>query len=76
MLHQAVTRFVRDVAWGELDYLIVDMPPGTGDVAITLTQLLPIGARSWFARRRTWLRRRDQGGRYAAQGESADSWHG
>lgn len=42
MLHQAVTRFVRDVAWGDLDYLIVDMPPGTGDVAITLTQLLPV----------------------------------
>lgn len=42
MLHQAITRFVRDVAWGELDYLIVDMPPGTGDVAITLTQLLPV----------------------------------
>lgn len=42
MLHQAVTRFVRDVAWGDLDYLIVDMPPGTGDVAISLTQLLPV----------------------------------
>jgi len=42
MLHQAVTRFVRDVAWGDLDYLIVDMPPGTGDVAITLSQMLPI----------------------------------
>ncbi|MEC7429266.1 MAG: Mrp/NBP35 family ATP-binding protein [Planctomycetota bacterium] len=42
MLHQTVTRFVRDVAWGDLDFLIVDMPPGTGDVAITLSQLVPI----------------------------------
>ena len=42
MLHQTVTRFVRDVAWGDLDYLIVDMPPGTGDVAISLSQLVPV----------------------------------
>lgn len=42
MLHSAVTQFVRDTAWGELDYLIIDMPPGTGDVALTLSQLLPL----------------------------------
>jgi ATP-binding protein involved in chromosome partitioning len=42
MLHSAVTQFLRDTAWGELDYLIIDMPPGTGDVALTLSQLLPI----------------------------------
>lgn len=42
MLHSAVTRFVRDVAWGDLDYLIIDMPPGTGDVALSLSQMMPL----------------------------------
>ena len=42
MLHSTVQTFVRDVAWGDLDYLIIDMPPGTGDVALSLSQLLPI----------------------------------
>jgi ATP-binding protein involved in chromosome partitioning len=42
MLHSALTQFVRDTAWGDLDYLIVDMPPGTGDVAISLSQLLSV----------------------------------
>ncbi len=41
MLHSAVTQFLRDTDWGELDYLIIDMPPGTGDVALTLSQLVP-----------------------------------
>jgi ATP-binding protein involved in chromosome partitioning len=42
MLHSYVTQFLRDVAWGELDYLIIDMPPGTGDVALSLSQVLPV----------------------------------
>jgi ATP-binding protein involved in chromosome partitioning len=42
MLHGAITQFLRDTEWGELDYLIIDMPPGTGDVALTLSQLLPL----------------------------------
>ncbi len=41
MLHKALEQFLSDVYWGELDELIVDMPPGTGDVAISLGQLLP-----------------------------------
>jgi ATP-binding protein involved in chromosome partitioning len=41
MLHRALEQFLSDVHWGELDTLIVDMPPGTGDVAISLGQLLP-----------------------------------
>jgi ATP-binding protein involved in chromosome partitioning len=41
MLHKALTQFLEDVAWGELDYLLIDLPPGTGDVSMTLAQLLP-----------------------------------
>ena len=42
MLHGAITQFLRDTEWGALDYLIIDMPPGTGDIALTLSQLLPL----------------------------------
>jgi ATP-binding protein involved in chromosome partitioning len=41
MLHKALEQFLSDVHWGALDYLLIDMPPGTGDVAIGLAQLLP-----------------------------------
>ena len=41
MLHRALEQFLSDVHWGELDMLVVDMPPGTGDVSISLGQLLP-----------------------------------
>jgi ATP-binding protein involved in chromosome partitioning len=41
MLHRALEQFLTDVHWGELDMLVVDMPPGTGDVSISLAQLLP-----------------------------------
>jgi len=41
MLHKALTQFLRDVEWGQLDYLLIDLPPGTGDVSMTLAQLLP-----------------------------------
>jgi ATP-binding protein involved in chromosome partitioning len=42
MLHGVVRQFLSDVSWGDLDYLIVDMPPGTGDVQLSLAQLVPV----------------------------------
>ena len=42
MLHKALEKFLREVDWGELDYLLVDMPPGTGDAQISLAQLVPM----------------------------------
>lgn len=42
MLHGSISQFLRDTYWGPLDYLIIDMPPGTGDVALTLSQLVPL----------------------------------
>ncbi len=41
MLHKALQQFLEDVEWGALDYLLIDLPPGTGDVSMTLAQLLP-----------------------------------
>jgi ATP-binding protein involved in chromosome partitioning len=41
MLHKALQQFLEDVEWGVLDYLLIDLPPGTGDVSMTLAQLLP-----------------------------------
>ena len=42
MLHSAIRQFFHDVAWRDLDYLIIDMPPGTGDVALSLAQTVPV----------------------------------
>lgn len=42
MLHSAIQQFLKDAAWGELDYLVVDLPPGTGDVQLSLTQTIQV----------------------------------
>jgi ATP-binding protein involved in chromosome partitioning len=42
LIHSAIQQFLRDVEWGELDYLVVDLPPGTGDAALSLSQLIPL----------------------------------
>ena len=43
MVHKLLQQFIEDVEWGELDYLIVDLPPGTGDAQLSLSQLIPVG---------------------------------
>lgn len=42
MLHSAIRQFLSDVEWGELDYLVIDLPPGTGDAALSLAQSIPL----------------------------------
>src|SRR5262245_18393132 len=42
MVHGLIRQFLTDMAWGELDYLVIDILPGTGDAALTLTQMAPI----------------------------------
>lgn len=42
MLHQIIRQFIQQVEWGELDFLIIDLPPGTGDVVISLVQTVPL----------------------------------
>jgi ATP-binding protein involved in chromosome partitioning len=42
LIHSAIQQFLRDVEWGDLDYLIVDLPPGTGDAALSISQLIPL----------------------------------
>ncbi len=42
MLHQIIRQFLQQVQWGELDFLVVDLPPGTGDVVISLVQTVPL----------------------------------
>ena len=42
MIHGILSKFIQDVYWGDLDVLVIDLPPGTGDILLSLSQLLPI----------------------------------
>jgi len=42
MVHRAITQFLSEINWGALDYLVIDLPPGTGDAQLTLTQTAPL----------------------------------
>jgi ATP-binding protein involved in chromosome partitioning len=42
MIHTAIQQFFRDVVWGDLEYLLIDLPPGTGDAQLTISQLIPL----------------------------------
>jgi len=42
MVHRAITQFLSEINWGQLDYLVIDLPPGTGDAQLTLTQTVPL----------------------------------
>lgn len=44
MIHRALTQFLTELPWGDLDYLVIDLPPGTGDAQLTLTQTVPLTA--------------------------------
>ena len=68
MLHKALEQFLTDVFWDEPDYLVVDLPPGTGDISISLAQFLPRAEvlvvttpsprrSGWRSGRRSWRRR-------------------
>ena len=57
MLHRALEQFLQDVHWGELDVLVVDMPPGTGDVSISLGQMLPRAEAVVVTTPQPWRRR-------------------
>src|SRR6476660_1509925 len=54
MVHQYLQAFFRDVLWGELDYLLIDLPPGTGDVQLSLSQMVPLAGAVTVTTPRKW----------------------
>ena len=75
MLHSVIQQFLRNVEWGELDYLLIDLPPGTGDVALVADpERAAIGSRGGHHAVRCVARRRAQGGQHVRAGAGARSW--
>ena len=70
MLHRALQQFLADVFWGDLDVLLMDLPPGTGDIAISVAQLVPVGR---AAGRHHPAARRARGGRARRVDRAADA---
>ncbi len=77
MLHGSINQFLGETEWGELDYLIIDMPPGTGDVALTLSQALPLaGAVVVCTPQEVALAGCDQGDQHVSQGQHSGAGNG
>ena len=65
----AIQQFLRDVDWGELDYLVIDLPPGTSDAQLTLAQAVPLGGAVLVTTpQEVALQRRQQGARRCSSG--------
>ena len=76
LVAQLITQFLNDVDWGELDYLVIDLPPGTGDVQLTLVQKIPIsGAVIVTTPQEVALADARQGAQDVPGGEDADPRH-
>jgi ATP-binding protein involved in chromosome partitioning len=75
MVHGLIRQYLTDVEWGELDYLVVDMPPGTGDAALTLTQQAPLAGALIVTTANELADRRAQGTLDVREGERAGARH-
>ena len=77
MLHQIIRQFLQQVEWGELDFLIVDLPPGTGDVVISLVQTVPLtGAVVVSTGSGVALQDAEEGDGDVSSGEGGGDWPG
>ena len=76
MLHQIVRQFLTQVMWGDLDFLLVDLPPGTGDVVISLVQTVPLTGAVVVSTGRAWRCRCAEGARDVppGKGRCARAW--
>jgi ATP-binding protein involved in chromosome partitioning len=77
MASSAIRQFITEVKWGELDYLIIDMPPGTGDIHLTMMQTAPVtGVVVVTTPQDVGLSRCEERNRYVRPGTDECSYHG